>query len=259
MAQPREVERFAGTALSRHSTIDILVNNAGIALVGPVLEYSVANRDRNKAVNLREPFNLAKEFAPAIIRQRSGKSMNVSSQTSVIAAPDHAAYAASNSGLNGRTKSLMVEPAQNIIQVNAICPTAIMTDLGRQVLGTSGEIRADVGQHSAGPHRQTGRSRRSRAPSLLTSLEPCRRCPDDGKWIHKRRGGGQDASGPFERVRRCEAIGGPMVTVCKATSSTDLLRNGARTCADRSPRGFAGMSDAHHHGSPRPGAYPEMT
>ncbi len=133
LAQPWEVERLAGKALSRHGTIDILVNNAGIALVGPVLEYALADWDRTMAVNLRAPFILAKELAPSIIRQRPGEIINVSSQTGVIAAPDHAAYAASKSGLNALSKSLMVELARYNIQVNAICPTVIMTDMGRQV------------------------------------------------------------------------------------------------------------------------------
>lgn len=116
-----------------HERIDILVNSAGVALVGPVLEYDPSDWDHTMAVNLRAPFLLSKGFAPGMIAARAGKIINISSQTGVIALPDHAAYAASKGGLNALTKSLMTELAPHNIQVNAICPTVVMTDMGRDI------------------------------------------------------------------------------------------------------------------------------
>ena len=113
--------------------IDILVNSAGVALIGSALELSVADWDQTMAINLRAPFLLARGFAPAMMAQRSGKIINISSQTGVIAMPDHAAYAASKGGLNALTKSLMTEFAPYNIQVNAICPTVVMTEMGREI------------------------------------------------------------------------------------------------------------------------------
>ncbi|MEO1313605.1 MAG: SDR family oxidoreductase, partial [Pseudomonadota bacterium] len=55
------------------------------------------------------------------------------SQTGVIALPDHAAYAASKGGLNALTKALMTELAPHNIQVNAICPTVVMTEMGQRL------------------------------------------------------------------------------------------------------------------------------
>ena len=85
------------------------------------------------AVNLRAPFILSQALAPAMIAQRRGKIVNISSQTGVIALDDHAAYASSKGGLNALTKSLCAEWARHNVQVNAICPTVVLTPMGIQV------------------------------------------------------------------------------------------------------------------------------
>lgn len=120
-------------ALQMSPRIDILVNSAGVALVGPVTDYSVDDWDRTMAVNLRAPFLLAKGLCPQMIAAQAGKIINISSQTGVIALPDHAAYASSKGGLNALTKSLMTELAPHNIQVNAICPTVVMTEMGKEI------------------------------------------------------------------------------------------------------------------------------
>ena len=125
----------AHRALEYFGSVDVLVNCAGIALVAPLLDVNVEDWDRTMAVNLRAPFILAQTLAPAMIAQRSGKIINISSQTGVIALKDHAAYASSKGGLNALTKSLMAELAEHNIQVNAICPTVILTPMGRKVWG----------------------------------------------------------------------------------------------------------------------------
>lgn len=116
-------------------TVEILVNSAGVALVGPATTFSVEDWDRTMAINLRAPFLLAQAFAPAMIAANAGKIINISSQTGVIAAEDHAAYATSKGGLNALTKSLMVEFAPHNVQVNAICPTVVLTEMGQQIWG----------------------------------------------------------------------------------------------------------------------------
>ncbi|MEL6641539.1 MAG: SDR family oxidoreductase [Pseudomonadota bacterium] len=113
--------------------VDILVNSAGVALVGPLLTFTVEDWDRTMAINLRAPFLLAQGLAPDMIAARAGKIINISSQTGVIALADHAAYASSKGGLNALTKSLMTELAPHNIQVNAICPTVVMTEMGKEI------------------------------------------------------------------------------------------------------------------------------
>ncbi len=126
-------ETLVDETLARHERVDILVNSAGVAIVGPAHDFDPADWDRTMAINLRAPFLLSKGFASGMIAERAGKIINVSSQTGVIALPDHAAYAASKGGLNALTKSLMTELAPHNIQVNAICPTVVMTDMGREI------------------------------------------------------------------------------------------------------------------------------
>ena len=133
IATTQGCEDLVAQALRLSSRIDILVNSAGVALVGPMLDYSAEDWDRTMAINLRAPFLLAKGLAPQMIAANSGKIINISSQTGVIALADHAAYAASKGGLNALTKSLMTELAPHNVQVNAICPTVVMTEMGREI------------------------------------------------------------------------------------------------------------------------------
>ena len=81
------------------------------------------------------PLPLAKELAPRMIAQRSGKIINISSQAGVVALDGHAAYSASKGGLNMLTKVMTSEWAKHNIQSNAICPTIILTPMGEQVWG----------------------------------------------------------------------------------------------------------------------------
>jgi NAD(P)-dependent dehydrogenase (short-subunit alcohol dehydrogenase family) len=135
MASPTEPVAACGRALAEWGTIDILVNSAGIAHVAPAVDFLTEDWDRMMAVNLRAPFLTARTLAPAMIAQRWGKVINISSQTGVIALDDHAAYASSKGGLNALTKSLCAEWARHNVQVNAICPTVVMTPMGKTVWG----------------------------------------------------------------------------------------------------------------------------
>ena len=132
---PDAVERLAREALDAVGTVDILVNNAGIARVAPALETTLGTWDEVMAVNLRAPFQLARALAPRMIEQRWGKIVNVSSQAGVIAIEEHVAYSASKAAMNAMTRGLMIEWARHNVQVNAICPTVILTPMGREVWG----------------------------------------------------------------------------------------------------------------------------
>lgn len=135
MASPTEPVTACQQALAEWGTIDILVNSAGIANVAPAVEFPTEDWDLMMAVNLRAPFLTARTLAPAMIAQGWGKVIMISSQTGVIALDDHAAYATSKGGLNALTKSLCAEWARHNVQVNAICPTVVMTPMGKQVWG----------------------------------------------------------------------------------------------------------------------------
>lgn len=133
LSDPRETETVAAQALSDFGKIDILVNSAGVALTGPVVDYELSDWQRTMAVNLTAPFILSKALLPGMMERKQGKIINISSQTGVIALQDHAAYATSKGGLNALTKSLMTEAAPHNVQVNAICPTVVLTEMGKQL------------------------------------------------------------------------------------------------------------------------------
>ena len=128
--------------------IDILVNNAGVALVAPALDATLADWDASIAINVRAPFQLATLMAPGMIKRRWGKIINISSQAGVIGIENHVAYSSSKAAMNALTRGLMCEWAKYNVQVNSICPTVILTDMGQAGMGCKGEERADVGQNT---------------------------------------------------------------------------------------------------------------
>lgn len=133
LASNESTQQIADTALAAHPKIDILVNSAGIAITGPAIEYDIADWNETLTVNLTAPFILSKALLPGMYERRLGKIINISSQTGVIALEDHAAYATSKGGLNALTKSLMTEAAPHNVQVNAICPTVVLTEMGKEL------------------------------------------------------------------------------------------------------------------------------
>jgi 2-deoxy-D-gluconate 3-dehydrogenase len=122
-------------ALAHAGAIDILVNNAGIALIDPLLDATADRWDETMAVNLRAPFLLAQALVPGMIAKKAGKIVNISSQAGVIGLDDHGAYCASKGGLNMLTKVMCVEWSKHNIQCNGVCPTIILTPMGKQVWG----------------------------------------------------------------------------------------------------------------------------
>ncbi|MCB1499138.1 MAG: glucose 1-dehydrogenase [Bauldia sp.] len=133
LADVDDVRRIGREALEACGTIDILVNSAGLSHVESALDTTIEHWDHTFAVNVRAPFLLAQSLAPKMIAQRWGKIINISSQTGPLAIADHAAYAASKGALNSLTKSLTCEWARHNIQINAICPTVVMTPMGVRV------------------------------------------------------------------------------------------------------------------------------
>lgn len=118
--------------VARYGRIDILVNNAGVALLEPAIDVSEAAWDITMAVNLKAPFLLAQAAGREMIRQASGRIVNLASQASVIGLERHVAYCASKAALVGMTKVLALEWAQHGITVNAVSPTVVETELGKQ-------------------------------------------------------------------------------------------------------------------------------
>lgn len=135
MASSSETRDAAKAALDAFGTVDILINNAGVALLGPLTEATDEDWDTTMAVNLRAPFQMAQVLAPGMIAQKAGKIVNISSQAGVVGLDAHGAYCSSKGGLNMLTKVMTTEWAMHNIQINAVCPTVILTPMGEQVWG----------------------------------------------------------------------------------------------------------------------------
>ena len=127
-----EVEKAVAVALREFGTIDILVNNAGVAYLDDAENLSEEYWDKTMAVNLKAPFLLAQAVGKVMIQKKKGKIINIASQAGIIALDKHVAYCASKAGLIGMTKVLALEWAEFGINVNAIAPTVILTELGKK-------------------------------------------------------------------------------------------------------------------------------
>ena len=109
---------------------DLLVNCAGTTELEPFLDVTVENFDLLHAVNTRAPMIVAQEFARDLVKRgQKGAIVNVSSVAAFIGIPDHAAYCASKSGLDGLTRVMAKELGPKGIRVNGVHPTVTMTPM----------------------------------------------------------------------------------------------------------------------------------
>jgi 2-deoxy-D-gluconate 3-dehydrogenase len=112
--------------------IDILVNNAGINIRKLPQEYDASDWDQVLAGNLRSAFLCSKAVYPAMKAGGSGKIINIGSMTSIFGGAKLAPYSASKGGIVQMTRSLACAWAKENIQVNAILPGYIDTEMTRQ-------------------------------------------------------------------------------------------------------------------------------
>ncbi len=115
------------TAIDRFSKIDILVNNAGITRDNLILRMSEKEWDSVIGVNLKGVFNCTKAASRTMLRQRSGRILNIASVVGQMGNAGQANYSASKGGVIALTKTCAREFASRNIQVNAIAPGFIRT------------------------------------------------------------------------------------------------------------------------------------
>src|ERR1700719_403483 len=135
------VQKVGAQILQDFTKIDILVNNAGVTRDGLAMRMSVEDWDTVINTNLRGAFNFTQSVLRAMIKQRSGRIINITSVIGLIGNAGQTNYAASKAGLIGFTKSLARELASRNITVNAIAPGFITTDM---TAGLSEEIKKTI-------------------------------------------------------------------------------------------------------------------
>ncbi|MCX6136926.1 MAG: 3-oxoacyl-[acyl-carrier-protein] reductase [Ignavibacteriales bacterium] len=120
---------IAQNIIKEFGRIDILVNNAGITRDGLLMRMSEQDWDAVIAGNLKSVFNYSKAVCRQMMSQHQGKIINISSVVGIIGNPGQANYVASKAGVIGLTKSMAKELASRNIQVNAVAPGFVNTDM----------------------------------------------------------------------------------------------------------------------------------
>lgn len=124
-----QAKEFVDKVLSSHHRLDILVNNAGITRDGLLMRMSEEDWDAVIDTNLKSVFNMCKAASRPMMSQRSGKIINITSIAGLIGNAGQTNYAASKAGVIGFTKSLAKELGSRNIQVNAVAPGFVDTDM----------------------------------------------------------------------------------------------------------------------------------
>ncbi len=129
VGKKEQVEEFVGEVLEQYGNIDILVNNAGITRDNLLLRMKEEEWDEVLNTNLKGVFLMTKRVLRKMIKNKRGKIINITSIVGVIGNAGQANYSASKAGLIGFTKSVAKEVAVRGIQVNAIAPGFIETEM----------------------------------------------------------------------------------------------------------------------------------
>ena len=145
MADEDSIRSMVQQVLDEFGRIDILVNNAGIEGTGAVVEMDAERWDRVMDVNVRGPMLCCKHVGPHLIRQRSGKVINVASVLASRVARYMAAYAAAKAALVQLTRTLALEWIRHNIQVNALCPGYFLTPMNEAFFATDAGRRLIAG------------------------------------------------------------------------------------------------------------------
>ena len=134
ITQKADIEKGVEKAFQHFGRIDILVNNAGINIPKPALEVTEEDWRRVLDSNLTGLFFCCQAVGRIMVNQKSGKIINISSQTGTVAIQWRAAYCSSKAGVNLLTKVLALEWGPHNINVNAVAPTFIETPMTRPML-----------------------------------------------------------------------------------------------------------------------------
>ncbi|MBQ2802160.1 MAG: 3-oxoacyl-[Lachnospiraceae bacterium] len=133
------VETMVKDVVKAHGSLDILVNNAGITKDNLIMKMKEEDFDDVIAINLKGVFNTIKQASRQMLKQKQGKIINISSVTGILGNAGQANYAAAKAGVIGLTKTMARELASRQINVNAVAPgfidtemTAAMTDAAKE-------------------------------------------------------------------------------------------------------------------------------
>jgi len=123
------VSSWVKAVFDKYGQIDVLVNNAGITRDGLIMRMKEEDWDAVINVNLKSAFNCIKAVSAIMVKQRSGRIINLASVVGVMGNPGQANYVASKAGMIGLTKTVAKELGSRGITVNAVAPGFIDTEM----------------------------------------------------------------------------------------------------------------------------------
>ena len=129
ISRKAECDALVAEAARRFGRLDVLVNNAGTSVRKAPQDYTAEEWHRVLDTNLTGPFLLCQAAHPVFVRGGGGKIINIASMNAVFGAPHNVPYAASKGGLAALTRGLATAWAGDNIQVNAILPGWVETEM----------------------------------------------------------------------------------------------------------------------------------
>ena len=133
VAEEDAVDQLIKTVLERSSSLDILINNAGITRDGLLMRMKTEDWQAVVNLNLTGVFLCTRAVARTMLKQKSGRIINITSVVGLMGNAGQANYAAAKAGVVGLTKSTAKEVASRGITVNAVAPGFITTDMTKEL------------------------------------------------------------------------------------------------------------------------------
>ncbi|MBU3101402.1 3-oxoacyl-[acyl-carrier-protein] reductase [Clostridium sp. DSM 17811] len=124
-----DVENMIKKSVEEFGSIDVLVNNAGITKDGLLMRMKEADFDSVIDINLKGAFNCTRHVAAIMLKQRSGRIINISSVSGLTGNAGQVNYSAAKAGIIGMTKSVAKEFGSRGVTCNAVAPGYIQTDM----------------------------------------------------------------------------------------------------------------------------------
>jgi NAD(P)-dependent dehydrogenase (short-subunit alcohol dehydrogenase family) len=152
MTRLDQISRAVDDAAAHFGRLDILVNNAGVAPENPAEDVRESDYDLTVGINLKGTFFASQAAGRVMIRQKSGRIINMGSQAGFVALPTESIYCMTKAGISHLTKCLAIEWGKHNILVNAVAPTFIRTP-GTEACLADPVFCADVVERIAALHR----------------------------------------------------------------------------------------------------------
>ena len=141
VSKKREIEATVGALLEASGSIDVLVNNAGILKPSLLQDLDEASWDAHFDINAKGVLMMCQAVLPHMRARKSGRVINIASIAGRQGVPTQGHYAATKAVVITLTRVLAQEVGMDGVTVNAICPGIILTEMGKNNLGSEAAIR----------------------------------------------------------------------------------------------------------------------